>query len=284
MANNINPLSSVSKRHMLDEPSFGEDLINNISDSITTTSDGGSSVYAPDSMDDDSVIATSSNKEVTHNTGNRKDETLLIFDYDDTLLPTTFLAQHGYRLDGPDASKEIQAILDAYSGVVERTLIEAERHGQVVILTNAESGWITLTAQKFMPRLGDLLERYPMVSARSTYEPLGITSPFQWKVRAFESVIQEHYEALPGFKTRNVLSFGDSTHERDAAHQVCARLSDTVCKSVKFMERPDISQLTRQHNLIKDCFEQVVYHDGTLDLCIQCQQPGSIDTPSDDIM
>ena len=200
----------------------------------------------------------------------------MIFDYDDTLFPTSFLSQNGYKLDGPDASAEIQAILDEYSTIVEKTLMEAKQHGQIVIVTNAETGWITLTAQKFMPRLGQLLESYPMISARSTYEPLGILNPYQWKLRAFESVINEHYSSSPSVIIgRNILSFGDSTHERDAVHHVCKNPITTSVtmypKSVKFMERPDVPQLTRQHHLIRESLEKIVYHVGPLDLCIQCQ-------------
>ena len=266
-----------SKRSLSEEIALEEDVIGGISDSITTTSDGGSSVMTPDSFDEEASVSRSAACDEPRR-GRAKHETLLIFDYDDTLFPTSYLAHHGYRLDGPDASEEIQQVLDEYTFAVEKTLIEARQHGQVVILTNAETGWIELTSQKFMPRLSDLLESFPLVSARSTYEPLGITSPFQWKLKAFESVINDHYSGVRSqfVKSRNVLSFGDSVHERDAAHQVCAKHARTVCKSIKFMERPDVAQLTKQHALISDCFEQIVHHDATLDLCIQCQQPGSV--------
>ena len=245
-----------------------------LSDSMTTTSDGGSSTYAQDSFDDAFAHIQDGANDISGSL--RTQETLMIFDYDDTLFPTSFLAQHGYKLDGPDASPEIQAILDEYSAIVEKTLLEAQRHGRVVIVTNAESGWITLTAQKFMPRLGRLLSSYLSISARSTYEPLGLSNPFEWKLKAFESVIFEHHEMVSvpdAVAPINVLSFGDSIHERDAAHQVCASLSSSplFCKSIKFIERPDISQLTKQHVLIRDSLVKVIEHDGTLDLCIECQ-------------
>jgi hypothetical protein len=237
-------------------------------------------VYAQDSFDD--AFSNPSSTPSCLVDSFQRHETLLIFDYDDTLFPTSFLSQNGYKLDGPDASPEIQAILDEYSIVVEQTLLDAQEHGQIVIVTNAESGWITLTSQKFMPRLGQLLESYPMISARSTYEPLGILNPYQWKLRAFESVISEHYSSAPSVVIgRNVLSFGDSTHERDAVHHVCknstipadagANSVTMYPKSVKFMERPDVPQLTRQHHLIRESLDRIIYHVGTLDLCIQCQ-------------
>ena len=251
-----------------------DDAAEAMSDSVTTTSDGGSSIMTHGSFDEDVCSSKAAVCDSSESRFTVKHETLLIFDYDDTLFPTSFLASRGYRLDGPDASADIQRLLDEYADVVETSLLQARELGHVVILTNAETGWIELTSQKFMPRLSELLESFPLVSARSTYEPLGISSPFQWKLRAFESVINEHYDRVRSFSCRNVLSFGDSIHERDAAHQVCANLPQSVCKSIKFMERPDVAQLTKQHSLIRDCFEQIVHHQGTLDLCIQCQQPG----------
>lgn len=264
------------------EPKFGVeqetmlecDPIESISDSITTTSDAGSSTL---SIDDEIENKPELSLE-RHIDMNSPTDVLLIFDYDDTLFPTSFLAQKGYRLDGPDASPELQRMLDNYSQIVMKTLMVARELGQVVIVTNAETGWIELTSQKFTPTLSDMLESFPLVSARSTYEPLGITSPFQWKLRAFESVIHEHWSSVGISDGGHVISFGDSIHERDAAHQVCSKLPVTMCKSIKFMERPDISQLTKQHSLIVDCFEQIIAHQGTLDLCIQCQTLGHEET------
>lgn len=246
-----------------------------LSDSVTTTSDSGSSTLSIDedvtqAIRDRTMIPSSLSQKPCHN--------LLIFDYDDTLFPTSYLAQKGYRLDGPDATPELQRILDEYCQVVKKTLLTAREFGNVVVVTNAESGWIELTSQKFIPSLSSLLESFPLVSARSIYEPLGISSPFQWKLRAFESVIFEHFSAVGTHGVRNVISFGDSIHERDAAHQVCAKSSVNACKSIKFIERPDLSQLTKQHGLIVDCFEQIVSHEGTLDLCIQCHPPGRDET------
>lgn len=203
--------------------------------------------------------------------GQNDHRNLIVFDYDDTLFPTTFLAQRGYRLDGPRASSEIESLLDDYSTVVECTLLEAERHGRVVILTNAESGWISLTSQKFMPRLAKVLDRYPAISARSTYEPLGVVGPFNWKLKAFQALLSEYSAIMKATCIRNIVSLGDSLHERDAVQQASSSFERFFCKSIKLIERPDITELMRQHQLIQDCFTQVISHDGTLDLCVQNQ-------------
>ena len=251
--------------HMPSSPLY--DSVLEMADSVTTTSDEGSSTMTPESMDDEAGIRSTIQDPFNRVLG-FDSNSLMIFDYDDTLFPTSFLAQQGYRLDGLNASPDIQNLLNDLSEVVSKVLCHARSYGVVVIVTNAESGWIELTSKKFMPKLFDLLGDFRLVSARSAYEPLGISSPFQWKVQAFEAVLSEHLILEP--ESRSVLSFGDSTHERDAAHSVCAKVN-IYCKSVKFMERPDIHQLSRQHSLIHDCFKQIIGHSGSLDLCIQCR-------------
>ena len=244
------------------------------SDSITTSSDSGSSSATPDVTDEEIGYIPA----CTHQTNtdlNKTAEAILIFDYDDTLFPTSFLAYHGYRLDGSNASPEIQVKLDEFSKVVQQTLQCAEMHGRVVIVTNAETGWIELTSKKYMPSLCSVLSGYPLVSARSKYEPLGVASPCQWKVHAFGELLRN--ECLRGNTAFNLVSFGDSSHERDAAHLVCEAFEQIHCKSVKFMERPDLDQLSRQHTLITSCLDQVMGHNGTLDLSIQFEASKKLD-------
>lgn len=249
-----------------ESPSGVPDVCGAVSDTVTTTSECTSSLASEDHWDEyllkDQTGYDSGSPEY-HDLA----PAMIVFDYDDTLFPTTFLANRGYRLEGPMASAELQEMLDDYSCVVEATLREAEKHGQVVILTNAETGWIPMTAQKFMPQLADVLERYASISARSTYEPLGIIGPFNWKLRAFQELL-----ARESVSVKSLLSIGDSTHERDASHLACADTSYIKCKSIKFIERPDLQELTRQHKLIQECLNRVVYHDDTLDLCILNQE------------
>jgi hypothetical protein len=247
-----------------------------LSDSITTTSDTCSSV---DPIDDDLIGDTTAHYETDYPEHQFSSENLIVFDYDDTLFPTSFLAQSGYRLDGPDVSDEIKSMLDDYSEVVRRTLQQARKIGAVIILTNAETGWIELTSRKFTPSLSDLFESFPLLSARSTFEPMGISSPFQWKLRAFEVVMNKLRSGSTGEKNFNVISIGDSIHERNAVHQVCGNVSGLYCKSIKFMERPDLSSLAKQHHLIADCLHEIVSYPGALDMCVQCQ-PRREDIPN----
>ena len=71
---------------------------------------------------------------------------------------------------------------------------------------------------------------------------------------------------------RNILSFGDSIHERAAIHKVTATMGPEVrTKSIKFVERPTVEQLKRQVDLVLSCFEDICRHNGNLDLMLTIQ-------------
>jgi hypothetical protein len=125
------------------------------------------------------------------------EDTILIFDWDDTVLPSTWIREQELRLgDDCIVTEEQQTRLKAMAQHATNTLRIAKRHGRVVLVTNAERGWIELSCQKFMPSLVPSLENVKLISARSTYEHQGVASPFEWKFLAFESEIGGFYEML----------------------------------------------------------------------------------------
>jgi hypothetical protein len=197
-----------------------------------------------------------------------RESTLIILDWDDTVLPTTYLAMCGYRADGPDPDEALATRLHAYSEHALALLGGLLNLGHVVICTNAESGWIELTCKKFLPQLESLVGTLEKISARSEFEPKGITNPFDWKKHAFSGILQR-YGRL------NVLSVGDSTHERSAVLHGWQHLGDprAMCKSLKLLERPDLDCLRLQHVVALTVINHVVSYAGHLDLFVLCN-PG----------
>jgi len=155
----------------------------------------------------------------------------------------------------------------------------ASNYGSVHIVTNAETGWVQLSAQKFMPAIVPLLSKVNIISARSTYEPTHPDSPLKWKFCAMLDKLATHYGAdykpTVGVK-KNVISFGDSHVEREAVRAVTRGMPATRCKSVKFAERPSTEQLRRQLELVTNCFHYIHHHDGDLDL----QLTVTVNTPA----
>jgi hypothetical protein len=201
-------------------------------------------------------------------------ETLFIFDWDDTVLPSTWVQQQGLRLDSSSQLSQWQREqLAEVAHTAAETLRIAKQHGTVVLVTNAERGWIELSCSKFMPTLCPLLENVKALSARTTYESPELSSPLDWKKYAFESEIHRIYGlevCSDSDRPKNVLSLGDSLHEREALLRATSSLPNCRSKSLKFVERPDIAQICKQHSLVTSCFDRIVHHDGDLDLCIRC--------------
>uniref|UniRef100_A0A7S2CL29 Uncharacterized protein n=1 Tax=Alexandrium andersonii TaxID=327968 RepID=A0A7S2CL29_9DINO len=198
-------------------------------------------------------------------------DTILIFDWDDTVLPSTWIQEQGLRLDdgvAPTWEQEVQ--LQKMAEHAAQTLSIAKRHGKVILVTNAEHGWIELSCQKFLPSLQPVLSHVKILSARSTYEQQGVPSPFDWKYLAFESEIYSFYDGSVAEQEKNVISFGDSAHEREALIRVTENMQNCRTKSLKFVERPEVDQLLKEHKLISGCIRYIANHDGNLDLCIRC--------------
>jgi len=192
-------------------------------------------------------------------------ETVIIFDWDDTLLASTCLSSKGYRLDSEKITDpELLAGLRELETSVINTINLACQYGVVHIVTNAETGWVQLSAQKFIPAVVPHLSKVNVISARSTYEGMFPDSPLKWKFYAMQERLSGVFAESK--KEKNILSFGDSHVEREAVRAVTRGFPNTRTKSVKFAERPTLEQLRRQIDLVANCFSYIHNHDGDLDL------------------
>jgi len=190
--------------------------------------------------------------------------TVIFLDWDDTLLCSSVLAKRGLKLDADlTGDDDLLAQLDALSLAIIEVLDAARSLGEVHIVTNGQTGWVELSAQKFVPRVVPALKGVPILSARSTFEDRFPGQPIQWKYHAFEEVLVEVFSAPC---LRNILSFGDSNAEREAIRALTAGLPSTRCKSIKLMDRPSIEQLQRQLELLLRSFPSLCAHADHLDL------------------
>lgn len=200
--------------------------------------------------------------------------TLIILDWDDTLMPSTWLQEQGLQIVAGSAlpSEEQTAVLRGVARCVIRTLRRAKRVGHVTIVTNAEKGWVELSCSKFLPGVFPLLEGIKILSARSTFEHAQPQSPIHWKCMAFRKEITAFFQAqsrcIETGGQRNIVSVGDSLQERAALLQVTEG-RDCRAKSLKFEERPSPEQLIKQHRLLTACLRPFVDFEGSLDLCLQ---------------
>lgn len=200
-------------------------------------------------------------------------KSVLIFDWDDTLLCSSWLASHGYRLDYPERlPADASAVLSALAKAVIRLLNDAkDAADEVMIITNAETGWVELSAAKFMPEVLEVLKDIPVLSARSTFEPKYPDNPLDWKLAAFAQEVDRFVKQAGTDVKKHVISIGDSVHERSALMAAMESVHDGVCKSIKFVERPTVDQLMRQVDIMRSCVRSVVADKDSMDLMLSIQ-------------
>merc|ERR1719422_799617 len=143
--------------------------------------------------------------------------TVIIFDWDDTLLCSSAIHHHRW------CRREMRK-LERY---VKRALRAAMRLGETLIVTNGNATWVEDSVRKYMPGLLPLLARVSVVSARASFENQYPGDPFMWKRAAFEHLLTKarHFPAAPGL---NLVVFGDQFPEIDAAHYVAWLRGDST--------------------------------------------------------
>ena len=182
-------------------------------------------------------------------------DTVLIFDWDDTLLPTTWLQKSNLLQEEPRKQTDEQRdILDGISTSVITLLTEAQKYATVKIVTNAQKGWVQSSCREFMPRCSALIESVPIFSARTTYEWLYPDKPYMWKILAFQIVTINYSQ---------VISIGDTDAERLAALE----LHDSLrIKTIKLEEMPAIETIARQLKMLSSLLGPIVVFEENMDV------------------
>ncbi|CAE7807725.1 unnamed protein product [Symbiodinium necroappetens] len=177
-------------------------------------------------------------------------QTVIIFDWDDTLLCTSFLnlrQEHGL-------SHAVERCLKEIESASKKLLQLAQRMGHTFIITNAMSGWVEYSAAKWAPGMLDVLQRIRVISARTKFEPEFPGEVGKWKENAFLEVQKQ----LDNEIITNLISVGDSNFEMDALHVMGKQFAQALVKTIKFRENPSPEELLKQLELVTQKFEKIV--------------------------
>jgi hypothetical protein len=127
---------------------------------------------------------------------------LIIFDWDDTLYPTTWLLSNGINMSDKYYFEELDNTL-------YKLLNKCLKIAKVIIITNAEKTWI-YNKSETLPKTFRLLKKIPVVSARKYNSFIPTESElYQWKKDTFMRVVSNE-------NFYNIISIGDSFYEYNA--------------------------------------------------------------------
>ena len=144
---------------------------------------------------------------------------VILIDYDDTLLPTTFLEENGIiSYKKIDKDTPIFKKLDELDKEVVKFLNLCYKYGKPVILTNAEIAWVLSSCKIYMPNAHKIISKMDIHSAREKYSKK-YKSVSEWKKML---LLNDLNKAL--LKSNFVISIGDSEYERSAGLYIFVKI------------------------------------------------------------
>ena len=186
----------------------------------------------------------------TPNMKPKKHNSIIIFDWDDTLLPTSFLTKDGVTYEDLKISKFDEDTLMKLDQIVLKILTEAVEKGNVYIITNAGKGWLEYSASMFYPSVVPILKKIKIISARDEYEKMYPGDSRQWKIEAFLNLQKNLNLKL----VTNIICLGDSLYEMEAGRILASRFTEAFIKTVKFKEAPNLDELLKQLKVVSSQF------------------------------
>ena len=183
----------------------------------------------------------------------KQHNSIIIFDWDDTLLPTTYLTPGGVfdeNIKLPDTDKEKFQKLEQ---AVLKILTEAVEKGNVYIITNAGNGWVEFSANRFYPSIMPVLGKIKIISARGQYEKQFPGNSRQWKIEAFLNLKKNVNLKL----VTNIICVGDSLFEMEAGRILASKFTEAFIKTIKFREAPKLDELLKQLKLVSVQFGSI---------------------------
>ena len=172
---------------------------------------------------------------------------LFIFDWDDTLFPTSFLINEGI-IDQDNLSAEIKHNFNILEDIIINILNFALSKGDVYIITNSSIVWFKYTFFKYFTNLKNIINKINIISARDEYEGIYPGENKIWKEKAFLSLRKN---INPNIVT-NIICFGDSEFELEAGKILASKIKESFVKRIKFKKNPEIEDLIKQLNLISN--------------------------------
>mmetsp|Transcript_53107 Transcript_53107/g.134149 ORF Transcript_53107/g.134149 Transcript_53107/m.134149 type:complete len:292 (-) Transcript_53107:36-911(-) len=174
--------------------------------------------------------------------------TVIIFDWDDTLLCSTAINGQTWTL------KQLRDLELA----AESALHTAMSLGETLVVTNGNATWVQDSAKRFLPRLLPTLSKLTVVSARALYESIFPGDPFMWKKAAFRHLLTQERH-VPQGQGLNLIALGDQTPEIEAAQHVVKFIGgSSLVKTVKFKEAPTAPEIMGQLAKVEQDLHKIV--------------------------
>ena len=174
----------------------------------------------------------------------KKSNTLFFFDWDDTLMCTSYIMP---IFNSNNLHINIQKIKEKLKNLdenVSNLLNKALERGIVFLITNASPGWVEYSSTTFLPLTSNILNKVKIFSAKGLFSKNFPGDPTQWKIKSFKYAIEKN-----NINTKiisNIICFGDSFVDLEAIESLRYCFNNAFIKVIKFKESPHLIELEKQ--------------------------------------
>ncbi len=181
---------------------------------------------------------------------------IIIFDWDDTLLCTSLINKYGYYSEMKKYPMNDLIQISLLEAFVMEILEKSFQKGDTYLITSSEKGWVEFSCKKFFPNLFPLLSKLKIISSREKYEKMHPYNFLMWKMEVCKYFAKD-YNYNINLPT-NIISIGDSFADIEAGRSLENKFKKCFIKTIKFVKFPGVKDLIEQLGLILDKFEHII--------------------------
>ena len=197
-------------------------------------------------------------------------QNIFIFDWDDTIMCTTYITPNGFFTDKnlkEFEKKKNPAVFEALENLIIDVLKYSINNGDTYIITNAASGWVEFSARLFFPKVLPLLSKIIIISARGWFEKEFPKNSKMWKLSCFEEIGKVQIKNT----VTNLIVLGDSLIEMEAAYTMAKSFQKCFVKTIKLRDTPSPDQLIKQLKLLLTDFDNILKQQASMAISVQKQ-------------
>ncbi|KAF4675382.1 hypothetical protein FOL47_007840 [Perkinsus chesapeaki] len=186
--------------------------------------------------------------------GSINGHSMVILDWDDTIVPTQALISHGGKL----------SLSSAYTSVVEAflSLLLELTNGNVCILSSSTEGWVKESCKIYLPRLLPVLSNIKVIHTPKQHLQRGIKQ----KEASAVKIASEWYSHLPkgneGSPSSQVLLIGNQIGDISPSKMISSLLPNTSVKTCLLKTHPSVQDIQRQLTYLYYSLISILTDDG----------------------
>jgi hypothetical protein len=185
----------------------------------------------------------------------KKSNTIFIFDWDDTLMCTSYF-QAFYKKNPDHDFNDIKAKLKNLDENISLLLKKCLEKGIVFIITNSAPGWVEFCSTLLLPLTWKILPKLIIISAKSLYSKKYPGEPKYWKMHAFKYAINKYN--INKKLISNIITVGDSFIDLEAIQYLKNEFRNPFVKIIKFKENPHPLELQNEIWIVISKFDYIM--------------------------